>query len=89
MKSELVLVSELWEVIKPSIISTDRSGVADNIASVMVDHGYGVDEIREAFRGDYDIVEALKYYSDEEWTDEEEEDSDDWDLNDDDADDDW
>lgn len=89
MRSELILATELWEIVKSSVITTDRPGVAENIVSLLVDHGYGVDEIRSAFRGDYDIIDAVKYYSNDDWSDDEnEDDSDDWDFSDDDNDDD-
>jgi len=90
MKADLSLALELWEVVKPSIISSDRPEVADAIVSMMVDHGYAANDIREAFRRDFDIIESLKYYSNEEWVEDEQEDE--WTLDhddDDDSDDDW
>jgi hypothetical protein len=87
---KLDLVAELWEVVKTSIISSDKPEVADSVVSMLVDHGCGVDEIREAFRGDYAIIESLKYYSNEEWVEDEQEDE--WTLDnddDDESDDNW
>ena len=75
MTAGLSLVAEVWSVIKESIIGVDRVGVADNIVSLLIDHGVDADEIRRAFRGDGDIADALKFYleSDGEssWDDEE------------------
>lgn len=75
MTAGLSLVAEVWSVIKESIIGVDRVGVADNIVSLLIDHGIDADEIRRAFRGDGDIADALKFYleSDGEssWDDEE------------------
>jgi hypothetical protein len=87
---KLDLVAELWEVVKTSIISSDKPEVADSVVSMLVDHGCAVDEIREAFRGDHAIIESLKYYSNEEWVEDEQEDE--WTLDhddDDESDDDW
>lgn len=77
MTAGLSLVAEVWSVIKESIIGVDRVGVADNIVSLLIDHGIDADEIRRTFRGDGDIADALKFYleSDGEssWDDEEDE----------------
>jgi hypothetical protein len=69
----LTLVAEMWSAVKESIISSDRSVVADNVISMLIDHDIGPDEIRKAFRGEGDIIDALKYYMDsEDWSDSEE-----------------
>ena len=84
MKSDLSLLSELWSAIKSSVISTDRAQVTDTIVSVMVDHGYNSDDIRDAFRGDAEIVESLKYYATCAEDDEDDESMDDYEIDDDD-----
>lgn len=74
----LMLVAEMWSVVKDSIISSDRSIVAENIITMLVDNDVSASEIREAFRGEGIIIDALKFYidSDEgEWDDEDELDS--------------
>jgi hypothetical protein len=69
----LTLVAEMWLAVKESIISSDRSVVADNVISMLIDHDIGPDEIRKSFRGEGDIIDALKYYMDsEDWSDSEE-----------------
>lgn len=70
----------MWLAVKESVISSDRSVVADNIISMLIDHDISPDEIRKAFRGEGDIIDALKYYMDsEDWSsdDDEEDESDD------------
>lgn len=69
----LSLVAEMWSAVKESIISSDRSVVADNIISMLIDNDISPDEIRKEFRGEGDIIDALKYYMDsEDWSDSEE-----------------
>ena len=63
--SNLTLVVEMWLAVKESIISSDRAIVADNVITLLVDHDVSVDEIRKAFRGEGDIIDALKYYVDD------------------------
>ena len=63
--SQLALVAEMWLAVKESIISSDRAIVADNVIALLVDHDIAVDEIRKAFRGEGDIIDALKFYVDD------------------------
>ena len=94
--SALTLVVETWNAVKESIISSDRGVVADNVVSLLIDHDIAHDEIRRAFRGEGDIIDALKYYidNDEKWDETAEEDDDDeleyrYDDEDDDESEDW
>jgi hypothetical protein len=75
--SQLSLVAEMWLAVKESIISSDRAIVADNVIALLVDHDISADEIRKAFRGEGDIIDALKYYVDDADTSYDDEDSDD------------
>ena len=61
----------------------DKSDAADSLVNLLIDHGYDVDEIKENFRGDKDIANALIYFSEQEeyeedWEDEETSDDDEW-----------
>jgi hypothetical protein len=62
--SQLALVAEMWLAVKESIISSDRAIVADNVISLLVDHDFSADEISKAFRGEGEIIDALKYHVD-------------------------
>jgi hypothetical protein len=74
----LSLVAEMWLAVKESIISSDRSVVADNIISMLIDNDISPDEIRKSFRGEGDIIDALKYYMDsEDWSSDDDDESDD------------
>ena len=67
----LMLVVEMWSVVKDSIISSDRSMVADNIVTMLIDNDVDADDIRRAFRGEGVVIDALKSYIDsdvDEWT---------------------
>ena len=66
----LMLVTEMWSVVKDSIISSDRSMVADNIVTMLIDNDVDADDIRRAFRGEGVVIDALKSYIDsdvDEW----------------------
>ena len=67
----LMLVVEMWSVVKDSIIISDRSMVADNIVTMLIDNDVDADDIRRAFRGEGVVIDALKSYIDsdvDEWT---------------------
>lgn len=62
--SNLVLLAEVWSVIKDSISTSERDGVADTIVSLLIDHDISPDDIKRAFRGDDGgILDALKFYA--------------------------
>ena len=58
----LNVIAEIWNMAKESILSTDRDTVAENLVGILIDSDYSPSDIREAFRGDYDITVALKDY---------------------------
>jgi hypothetical protein len=79
----LTLISEAWEALRQHIQLADKSDAADSLVNLLIDHGYDVDEIKENFRGDKDIANALVYFSEQEeyeedWEDEETSDDDEW-----------
>jgi hypothetical protein len=79
----LTLISEAWEALRQHIQLADKSDAADSLVNLLIDHGYDVDEIKENFRGDKDIANALVYFSEQEeyeedWEDEDTSDDDEW-----------
>jgi len=79
----LILISEAWDALRQHIQMADKSDAADSLVNLLIDHGYDVDEIKENFRGDKDIANALVYFSEQEQEDYEE------DYEDEDLDDEW
>ena len=76
MSSEVA--SEIWGELKRYVNIVDRMEAAESIVAILIDHDHGVDEIREAFKGDSDIKKALTAYldNDKDYAEEEEEDQD-------------
>lgn len=62
---KLSLIVEVWQMVKESIISTDRDTVAENLVTILIDNDYSPAEIKSAFRDDYDVASALKYHVDD------------------------
>lgn len=62
---KLALITEVWSMMKESVITTDRETVAENLVSILIDNDYSAADIRSAFRDDADVVAALKYHIDD------------------------
>ena len=61
----LTLISEAWDALRQHIQLADKSDAADTLVNLLIDNGYDVDEIKENFRGDKDIANALVYFSEQ------------------------
>lgn len=61
---KLDLLAEVWTMMKDSIIPTDREQVANNLVLILIDNDWSAANIKAAFRGDFDVLEALKDYGD-------------------------
>lgn len=79
----LDIVTEVWDALRSHIDILERKDAADTLVNLLVDSGFDADEIKESFRGDKDIGNALKYYLEqneveEEYEEYEEDDDDEW-----------
>ena len=77
-------VVEVWEALRSHIDLSDRNDAADTLINLLIDNNHEANDIKEAFRGDKEILKALKGYTDaqdiEEYEEyEEDADTDEWD----------
>lgn len=79
--SGLNFIAEVWEAITHNMNTSDRSDAADSLINLLIDNNYEAEDIKEAFRGDHDVLGALKDYGsidiDEEYLDYDEDEFDD------------
>ena len=81
----LDFVSEVWDALRSHIDFNERGEAADSLINLLIDNNYEPEDIKDAFRGDKDLLSALKGYmeqhdSEEEYEEEYEEDQDEeWD----------
>ena len=80
----LDFVAEVWDALRTHIDFNDRGDAADTLINLLIDNNYETDDIKDAFKGDKEMLSALKGYAeqhfqDEEYEDFEEEDLDEWD----------
>ena len=58
----LDFVAEVWDALRTHIDINERKDAADSLVNLLVDNNYEADEIKEAFRGEKEILTALKDY---------------------------
>jgi hypothetical protein len=80
----LDFVAEVWEVLNSHIDLNERSDAADSLVNFLIENNYETDDIKNSFRGEKEILKALKNYmsEQEEVYDEDEDydsDEDEWD----------
>ena len=61
----LDFAANLWENIKSYIAPIDIDEAADLVVNLCIDNDFDVSEIKEAFRGDKEIIKALKAFNDQ------------------------
>jgi hypothetical protein len=58
----LTLIKDIWKVLKPCIETGDTEGAAELLVNYLVEEDYSPAEIKQMFRGDSAIKEAVDYY---------------------------
>ena len=78
----LEFVAEVWDALRSHIDMNERKDAADTLVNLLIENNHEADEIKEAFRGEKEILTALKDYVSEHEVEEEyeeyEEDEDEW-----------
>ena len=81
----LDFVAEVWDALRSHIDLNERSDAADSLINLLIDNNYEADDIKDAFRGDKEMLKAVVGYAeqhdvDEDYEDYEEDiDTDEWD----------
>ena len=61
----LNFVAEVWDALRSHIDFNDRSDAADTLINLLIDNNYETDEIKDVFRGDKEVLGALKGYAEQ------------------------
>jgi len=56
----LNFVSEVWDALRSHIDFNDRSDAADTLINLLIDNNYEAEDIKDAFKGDKEMLTALK-----------------------------
>ena len=58
----LALIKDVWKLLKTCIEAGDTDGAAELLVNYLVDEDYSPSEIKQTFRGDAFIKEAVDYF---------------------------
>jgi hypothetical protein len=58
----LDFVNEVWDVLRSHIDFNDRSEAADSLVNLLIDNNYEAEDIKAAFKGEKEMLTALKEY---------------------------
>ena len=61
----LDFVAEVWDALRTHIDFNDRSDAADTLINLLIDNNYETDDIKDAFKGDKEMLTALKGYAEQ------------------------
>ena len=75
----LEFVAEVWDALRGHIDLNERIEAADTLVNLLIDNNYEADDIKDAFRGEKEILSALKNYVSEHEVDDEYEEDEDYD----------
>ena len=56
------LIGEVWKLLKSNIEAGDVDGAAETLVNYLVEEDFSALEIKNTFRGDKDIKDALDFY---------------------------
>jgi len=62
MSNNLNLIKEVWKILKPSIEIGDVDEAAETLVNYLIDEDFSPSEIKQMFRGDREIKEAVQFY---------------------------
>ena len=83
----LNLVAEVWDALRSHLDINERGDAADTVINLLIDNNYEAQDIKEAFRSDKEMLNALKDYLshheteeeyEEEYTDDGDDDDEEW-----------
>ena len=61
----LNFVAEVWDAIRSHIDFNERKDAADTLVNLLIENNYEADDIKDSFRGDKEILNALRDYVNE------------------------
>ena len=56
----LNFVSEVWDALRSHIDFNYRTDAADSLINLLIDNNYEAEDIKDAFKGDKEVLTALK-----------------------------
>lgn len=73
----ITVIAEVWRALKFEIDASNLNDAAESLVNILIENDYETSEIKEAFRRESEVMDALRdynlQYEDEEFEEEEEE----------------
>ena len=61
----LQIISEVWNILKPTIETSELNGAAEALVSYLVEEDdFSPADLKQVFRGDLEITKAINYFLD-------------------------
>jgi len=57
---KLDFVAEVWDALRTHIDFNDRTDAADSLVNLLIDNNYEAEDIKDAFKGNKEMLTALK-----------------------------
>jgi hypothetical protein len=64
-KSTLSTIADVWNLLGEYVNPDERAQLADSVIMLLLEQDYELDDLRAAFDGDGDMIDAIKFYSEE------------------------
>jgi hypothetical protein len=64
-KSTLSTIADVWNLLGEYVNPDERAQLADSVIMLLLEQDYELDDLRAAFDGDSDMIDAIKFYSEE------------------------
>jgi hypothetical protein len=64
-KSTLSTIADVWNLLGEYVNPDERAQLADSVVMLLLEQDYELDDLRAAFDGDSDMIDAIKFYSEE------------------------
>jgi hypothetical protein len=61
-KSTLTAIADVWNLMSEYVLPEDKAQLADNLVIILMDNDYSLDDIRQEFDGDAEVLDAIKFY---------------------------
>ena len=59
----ITILAEVWRALKHNIDESNLPDAAESMVSILIENDYEASEIKEAFRRESDIMDALRDYN--------------------------
>jgi hypothetical protein len=73
----ITVIAEVWRALKFEIDASNLNDAAESLVNILIENDYETSDIKEAFRRESEVMDALRdynlQYEDEEFEEEEEE----------------